>query len=174
MPISSEIGLKLQLFVENQGRINFNIADDMKGLLGDVYLNGDVLKNWVMTTYPFEDYEPIETAIAAYHKKARILYSAEYSRNYLRTGPTLFHGEFELGDDTLYDTYIDTTGWGKGVMFINGFNLGRYWPIVGPQITLYVPKEVLKTGKNTVVLLELQIAPSSGQLRFTDKPKLDD
>jgi len=47
------------------------------------------------------------------------------------------------------DTFLDMRGWHKGVVFINGFNIGRYWK-VGPQRTLYIPAPILKTGKNTV------------------------
>jgi beta-galactosidase len=142
-------------------------------LLGPVIYNNNILKGWEMTCFPFENYTLIEEAIREYHKKARFLYPAEYSKSYLKSGPTLFQGEFQLSNETLYDTYIDTTGWGKGVVFINGFNLGRYWPLVGPQITMYVPKEILQTGLNKVVLLELQKAPLNGALLFTDTPNLD-
>lgn len=40
-------------------------------------------------------------------------------------------------------------GWEKGVVFVNGVNLGRYWK-VGPQRTLYVPAPVLRRGINKV------------------------
>ena len=42
-------------------------------------------------------------------------------------------------------------GWRKGVVFINGFNLGRYWD-VGPQRTLYVPAPLMRLGVNQVEL----------------------
>lgn len=61
----------------------------------------------------------------------------------------------------------------QGFVFINGFNLGRYWPLVGPQLTLYVPKEILKSGQNNISLVELQTAPANGVLYFSDMPKLD-
>ena len=43
------------------------------------------------------------------------------------------------------DTFLDVSGGGfrKGVAFVNGFNLGRYWPVKGPQVTLYVPAPLL-------------------------------
>ena len=45
----------------------------------------------------------------------------------------------------LADTFLDVSGGGfrKGVAFVNGFNLGRYWPVKGPQVTLYVPAPLL-------------------------------
>ena len=68
----------------------------------------------------------------------------------------------------LADTYIDVRGWGKGLAFINGFNLGWYWPTVGPQGAQYVPGPLLHEGENKIVLLEVESAPSdlSGDCRF--------
>lgn len=60
----------------------------------------------------------------------------------------------------------------QGIAFINGFNLGRYWPVVGPQITLYLPKELLRQGANELTIIELQQAPESGLIGFTDAPML--
>uniref|UniRef100_A0A8D0L9N0 Beta-galactosidase n=1 Tax=Sphenodon punctatus TaxID=8508 RepID=A0A8D0L9N0_SPHPU len=40
-------------------------------------------------------------------------------------------------------------GWEKGVVFVNGQNLGRYWKI-GPQETLYLPGTWLRPGDNEV------------------------
>jgi beta-galactosidase len=97
-----------------------------KATRGPVIYNNNILKGWERTCYTFENYTRIEEAIREYHKKARFLYPAEYSKSYLKSGPTLFQGEFQLSNETLYDTYIDTTGWGKGMVFINGFNLGRF------------------------------------------------
>lgn len=61
--------------------------------------------------------------------------------------PTMFRAYLKLDD--IYDTYIDMRNWGKGVVFVNGFNIGRYFSI-GPQYTLYVPAPLLKQGMNTV------------------------
>lgn len=61
----------------------------------------------------------------------------------------------------------------QGLIFVNGFNLGRYWPLVGPQITLYLPKEVLREGENSITLIELQRAPENGVIDFSDAAQLD-
>ena len=52
------------------------------------------------------------------------------------------------------DTFLDLSGWGKGLVWVNGFNLGWYWPLLGPQMTMYVPGPLLKVSGNEVVLLE--------------------
>ncbi len=56
----------------------------------------------------------------------------------------------------LPDTFLSTHGWGKGVAWVNGFNLGWYWASRGPQMTLYVPGAELREGDNDVVLLEVE------------------
>uniref|UniRef100_A0A914CYX1 Beta-galactosidase n=1 Tax=Acrobeloides nanus TaxID=290746 RepID=A0A914CYX1_9BILA len=45
--------------------------------------------------------------------------------------PGVYVGQFTASQ--LEDTFFDSTGWGKGQLFINGYNLGRYWPTAGPQ-----------------------------------------
>ncbi len=61
------------------------------------------------------------------------------------------HLEIEIFADANYHTCIldPFQGWTKGVVFVNGVNLGRYWN-VGPQQTLYVPGPLLKQGINKV------------------------
>uniref|UniRef100_A0A183BI36 Beta-galactosidase n=1 Tax=Globodera pallida TaxID=36090 RepID=A0A183BI36_GLOPA len=51
-------------------------------------------------------------------------------------------------------TFFDSRGWGHGILMVNGFNLGRYWPTQGPQLTLFVPGAVMKR-QNVAVLIEL-------------------
>lgn len=77
-------------------------------------------------------------------------------------------GHFDIDSNTvrgstghLPDTYVGVRGWGKGLAFINGFNLGWYWPSIGPQGAQYVPGPLLKPGKNEVVLVEVESVPSS-------------
>ncbi|GAQ91566.1 Beta-galactosidase [Klebsormidium nitens] len=90
--------------------------------------------------------------------------------------PTLFHGVFNISSSVSgahtwpADTFLDTSGWGKGVAWINGFNLGHYWPTAGPQCTLYVPGPILKHGENELVLLELDASPASHEVVFVKQP----
>ncbi|RCN42472.1 hypothetical protein ANCCAN_11548 [Ancylostoma caninum] len=66
----------------------------------------------------------------------------------------VYHGTFKV--DVPTDTFLNTTGWGKGVAVINGNNLGRYWASEGPQMTLYVPAAFLQPGENSLLVLELE------------------
>jgi beta-galactosidase len=85
-------------------------------------------------------------------------------------GPAIRTTTFAL--DQPADTYLDLRTWGKGVVWVNGHNLGRYWAI-GPQQTLYVPAEWLKKGQNTITVLEL-LKPEQTKLPFLDHPILSD
>ena len=64
----------------------------------------------------------------------------------------------------------------QGQAYINGFNLGRYWPVVGPQITLYVPANFLFSGNQSskLVLFEVDNAPCQSpedcHVEFLDTP----
>ena len=83
------------------------------------------------------------------------------------TAATFHSGTFSLED--VADTFIKRPGV-KGVIWINGFNLGRYWEI-GPAQTLYVPAPVLKKGENTIVVLELEKL-NNDQVEFSEMPDL--
>jgi beta-galactosidase GanA len=63
-----------------------------------------------------------------------------------------FRGVFRL--DKAADTFIDMTGYRKGVVWVNGHNLGRYWEI-GPQKRLYCPASWLRVGENVVMVFDL-------------------
>ena len=71
--------------------------------------------------------------------------------NALKGSPVVYQGTFDLNETG--DTFIDMEQWGKGIIFINGINIGRYWK-VGPQQTLYIPGVWLKKGTNQLVIFE--------------------
>ncbi|XP_059620871.1 beta-galactosidase-like [Phlebotomus argentipes] len=153
----------LQIVVESQGRINYNVANDFKGILSSVSLDRSDLFNWTITGCPLEESDEI----------LALTRDGGDFRGSVRNGPVFFASDFQLRADQLLDTFLDTSGWGKGVAFVNGHNLGRYWPLAGPQITLYVPKEFLLEGQNSLVLLEYQHSPEERSVALVPAPKLD-
>lgn len=63
-------------------------------------------------------------------------------------------------------------GLGKGVLWVNGRNLGRYWQTVGPQRDYYLPEPWLNEGENTLVLVETEgeaFAPSAVSLIWDER-----
>ncbi|XP_055547622.1 beta-galactosidase-like [Wyeomyia smithii] len=166
IPVSLGQGERLQLLVENLGRINYAIANDFKGILGSVTFDGNEILNWTMTRFPLEDYSLLQNYVDRYSG-----YEVEASRN---AAAQIFQGTFVIHSQPIHDTYVDPTGWGKGLIFINGFNLGRYWPLAGPQVTLYVPRHILHEGSNTILVIEYQQEiQGDAVITFTDQPKLD-
>eukprot|EP00057_Strongylocentrotus_purpuratus_P012146 XP_011666620.1 PREDICTED: beta-galactosidase-1-like protein 2 [Strongylocentrotus purpuratus] len=83
--------------------------------------------------------------------------------------PALYRATLDIQDSQPKDTFVVMKGWEKGVIFINGFNLGRYWN-VGPQQNYYLPGPLLKQGKNEIIVFELHKA--EGTIRFDDKADL--
>ncbi|XP_035983220.1 beta-galactosidase-like [Fundulus heteroclitus] len=94
--------------------------------------------------------------------------------------PAFYKGTFIIPDgipDLPQDTYIKLPGWKKEQIWINGFNVGRYWPARGPQVTFLVPASILSTAApNNVTVLELEADPCSSQrctVEFTATPILN-
>ena len=131
----------LEILVEAMGHINFaQYLIDRKGITDRVTLDGMTLMNWETYNLPLGD---------AFVKG---LAPGSVQASFTRPG-IFFKGSFQL--DSTADTYIDMSGFRKGIVWVNGHNLGRYW-YVGPQQHLYCPASWLKKGKNEVVVLDLQ------------------
>ncbi|MEU6249564.1 beta-galactosidase family protein [Glycomyces sp. NPDC047010] len=145
----------LRLLVENQGRVNYGprLGED-KGLIGGVSLGGKPLSDW--TTRAIGEADLLALSAGA-GESAPAVPGLRYAR-----------AEFDAEDAS--DRFLDTSALGKGIAWINGFCLGRYWSR-GPQRTLYVPGPVLRQGRNEAVLLELDGAPEA-VLRFAAAPEL--
>lgn len=127
----------LDILVENMGRVNFgpNMVTDRKGITEKVALGGEELTGWEIYPLSLADL-------------SRLKFSTEH-----KSGPAFYHGAFKL--TSIGDTYLDMHGWGKGCVWVNGHNLGRYWRI-GPQQSLFVPSGWLKKGRNEIVVLDLE------------------
>lgn len=149
--------VQLDIFVENMGRINFGkyLLDNKKGITEKVSFGGTELKNWEMFSLPFNHIDAIKAKSTATTKSS--------------DGPVLQKGTFKLSK--VEDTYLDMSSWGKGVVWLNGHNLGKYW-FIGPQQTIYVPKEWLKVGVNEISVLEL-LKPEKNELEARATPILD-
>ena len=135
----------LDILVEGMGHINFGQAMiDRKGITDRVTLGGMTLMNWDVFLLPLGGQWAMSLADA----------KVDDSRPGL-----FFRGTFRV--EKPGDTFFDMTGYRKGVVFVNGHNLGRYWD-VGPQSRLYCPASWLKAGENDVVVFDLhqtQAAP---------------
>ncbi len=151
----------LDLLVHSYGRINYgkNIHD-RKGITGKVELirgnDASELRSW--TTYNFPLLE---------NELKDLRFSNEIPQEH---GPVFHRGTFTL--EKTGDTFLDLRGWGRGVVWVNGRNLGRYWNL-GPQQTLYCPGPWLKHGENEIVVLALE-AVKRDSLVSLSQPVLDE
>uniref|UniRef100_G1PQ15 Beta-galactosidase n=1 Tax=Myotis lucifugus TaxID=59463 RepID=G1PQ15_MYOLU len=176
--ITGKAGATLDLLVENMGRVNYGYyINDYKGLISNLTLNSSILTDWMI--FPL-DIENAVYHLGGWHDNDRSYRSkaCAHSSNY--TLPAFYVGNFSIPSgipDLPQDTFIQFPGWTKGQVWINGFNLGRYWPARGPQVTLFVPRHILVTSApNTIAVLELERAPCSDDppepctVEFVDKP----
>jgi beta-galactosidase len=137
LDVDLERGEPLDILVENMGRVNFGpgLVDDRKGIVGPVTLAGSILTGWENYALPMAD-----------------LSALRFSTSNVK-GLAFLRGQFELS--ALGDTFLDMRGWGKGYVWVNGYNLGRYWKI-GPQQCLFVPSMWLRRGINQVLIFDLE------------------
>ncbi len=156
LQLTLPVGLAtVDILVENLGRINYGeyLLHNKKGITKSVIFNGREVNNWQIYGLPLNDVRGIK-------------FAAQQTNSNL---PTFKKGSFYLKQ--VADTYLDLSKWGKGVVWVNGHNLGRYWN-VGPQQTLYLPAEWLKKGNNSIMVFEL-LKPGEDELQGIAKPILD-
>jgi len=128
----------LDILVENMGRINYGklITENLKGIISPIYIDEDeVSGGWEMYKLPMNQMPNL----------------IKYNSTYTQGSPILYEGTFNLS--SVGDVFLNMEDWGKGIVFVNGINLGRYWKI-GPQQTLYLPGCFLKKGINRMVVFE--------------------
>ena len=130
----------IDILIENMGRVNYGhklLADSQhKGIRTGVCVDLHFHLHWKQYPLDLQD-----------------LSQLDFSKEWQAGAPAFYRYDFQL-DHTL-DTYLDMTGFGKGVVFVNGHNLGRFWE-VGPTTSLYVPHGFLKEGANSLIVFETE------------------
>ena len=153
-------GTQLDILVEAMGRVNFDKSiHDRKGITEKVELvsgnQAKELKNWAVYNFPV-DYSFIKD------KKYN-------DTKILPAMPAYYKSTFKL--DKVGDTFLDMSTWGKGMVWVNGHAMGRFWEI-GPQQTLFMPGCWLKEGENEILVLDLK-GPAKASIKGLKKPILD-
>lgn len=146
-------GARLDILVENMGRINYGpYLKDFKGITEGIRLQGQFIHEVDVWNLKLEDL-------------SRLKFQAKDVR-----GPAFYKGNLKIDSkESIGDTFINMSSFNKGVVFINGFNLGRYWK-GGPQISLYVPYPLLKEGNNEIIVFELH-GCSKPIVKFEEKER---
>uniref|UniRef100_A0A6Q2ZBQ0 Beta-galactosidase n=1 Tax=Esox lucius TaxID=8010 RepID=A0A6Q2ZBQ0_ESOLU len=173
--VTGKAGSQVDVLVENMGRINYGKdINDFKGLVSNLTLGADTLTGWAIYSLSIDQavsqgllWEPGSGEAAPPPPSPLSV-------------PTFYGGAFVIPDgipDLPQDSYIRFPNWRKGQVWINGFNLGRYWPARGPQVTLFVPAIILSTAApNNVTVLELEADPCTPghcTVEFTSTPVLN-
>jgi hypothetical protein len=146
----------LDVLVENEGRFSFGFNPSwvtLKGLIDGVTVDGKPHLEW--------DHVAIGSANVSTIK----------FDSYDGHVPAFFRGVFTIQGEP-EDTFFNPIGWEKGNVYVNGHHLQRYW-LIGPQLTVYVPKWLLHEGVNEVIILELEKPAGRLTVQFDDHPVLD-
>ena len=158
---------RLEIVVESMGRVNFGKeVYDRKGIQGPVRFDAEgsapavEVRDWKI--HPFE-------LDAADLSALRFAPAAKDLAKTKAAGPSFWRGSFEVKEAA--DTFLDVRNLGKGLVWVNGHCLGRFWNI-GPQQTMYIPGPWLRAGRNEVVVLDM-IGPAKPELAGLAKPILD-
>jgi len=147
--------VQLDILVEPMGRINFGPEMlDPKGLIAPVKLGGQVLTGWEIFNLPLDD---------------KMLAGLKFKKQTI-DAPAFWRGSFELAKAG--DTFLDLRPWSKGVVWVNGHCLARFWNI-GPSQTAYLPGCWLRAGKNEIVILDYN-GPEKADIAGLAKPILDE
>ena len=154
LPVTNVESPVLEILVEGMGRINYgkNLID-RKGITDSVTLNGIELMNWKVYKLPMD---------------GKFIYDLRSSGKTLNKPGIFYKGNFFLSrveGNISSDTFIDISDYTKGIVWVNGHNLGRYWNI-GPQKRLYCPASWMREGLNEIIVFDL-IQTKAGQITGT-------
>ena len=145
---------RIDILCENMGRVNYGPKImDRKGVKG-VRFNLQYHFGWDMYPLPLDNISLLE-----YKRESGDVKTASFLK-----------GTLKIEGEPL-DTFMRLDGFTKGVVFVNGFNIGRYYNPAGPQKTLYVPAPMLKKGDNEIVVFETDHSDRSF-VTLLDKPDL--
>ncbi|MBQ1243399.1 MAG: beta-galactosidase [Clostridia bacterium] len=143
---------ELGILVDAMGRVNYGAElNDRKGI-SKVMLANQTLMDYTVHTIPLDNLHKLG------FKKA--------SEGEVKKEPVFLKGHFKAGEG---DCFVNMKGFTKGYVFVNGFNLGRYWDI-GPQRALYLPGTLLKE-ENEIIVFELENYKNP-EVTIQDKPDL--
>lgn len=159
LPSTLKKGTRLDILVEAMGRVNFDKSiHDRKGITNKVEVisgkKNTELKGWNVYNLP-----PFYEFVSA----------KDYKKGEPVDGPAYYRATFNL--EKTGDTFFNMNTWGKGMVWVNGHALGRFWEI-GPQQTLYMPGCWLKEGENEIIVLDLK-GPSETSIPGLKEPILD-
>ncbi|MGY0402207.1 glycoside hydrolase family 35 protein [Carnobacterium jeotgali] len=131
---------QLDVLVENMGRVNYGhklLADtQQKGIRRGVMSDLHFITDWEQ--YSLDFLKPL---------------TIDFNEEWKENAPSFY--QYKVTIDTPEDTFINMELFGKGIVLVNGFNIGRFWN-VGPTLSLYAPKALFKKGENEIIVFETE------------------
>ena len=131
---------QLDVLVENMGRVNYGhklLADtQQKGIRRGVMSDLHFITNWEQYSLDFS--EPL---------------SIDFDKQWKENSPSFY--QYKVTIDAPEDTFINMESFGKGIVLVNGFNIGRFWN-VGPTLSLYAPMSLFRKGENEIIVFETE------------------
>ena len=142
---------ELSVLVDCMGHTNYGVhITDTKGLHGINVAQQNIM-DYEVTTLPLDNLDKLD-----------------FNKNCGKY-PIFLKGEFSA--DNKNECFVKLDGFTKGLVYVNGFNLGRYWNI-GPQKTLYLPGQLLCADKpNEIIVMEFE-GYKEPTVEITDKHDL--
>ena len=146
---------RFDILIENMGRVNYGhkfLADTQrKGIRTGICKDLHFMLNWEHYPLPLDNPEKID-----------------FSKGWTEGQPAFYAFDFEVKEPK--DTYLELSEFGKGIAYVNGRNLGRFWN-VGPTLSLYIPHSYLKEGANRIIIFETE-GDYKEHIHLTRKPTL--
>lgn len=141
---------KIGVLTDTTGRVNYgeNMLD-RKGI-SDIYVGNQRQMGYDVWCLPLDNLEKLN-----------------YSGCDDKSLPCFLKGTFKANGTA--DCFVHLDGFTRGCVFVNGFNLGRYWN-VGPQKSLYLPGALLKE-ENEIVVFSIG-GYKNAEIKITDKHDL--
>lgn len=131
---------QIDVLIENMGRVNYGhklFADTQKkGIRTGVMADLHFITNWEHYCLPLDSCENVD-----------------YSKEWQANQPSFYR--YEVALEEVEDCFLDLAKFGKGIVFVNQTNIGRFWE-VGPTLSLYIPKGLLNKGNNEIVIFETE------------------
>ncbi|MEB7966411.1 glycoside hydrolase family 35 protein [Mammaliicoccus sciuri] len=145
---------QIDILVENMGRVNYGYK-----LLASTQRKG--LGQGLMQDLHFvQDYEQ-------FHIQLEQLNKEHFEEEWIKDTPAFYRYVFMLNEAN--NTHIDVSAFSKGVVLVNGVNIGRYWN-VGPTASLYISKTLLHEGENEIIIFDTE-GTYNQEINLVKKPK---
>lgn len=177
---------ELDIIVENRGRVNYGKhIHDRKGILGNITIDSKPVIGFETITMSFPEDHPLLIDVERRKtisevRKAMSGLTEHAPMNDAHSPPTFFRGEMSINPGSVSAFSGELPGthcrvYGRGVLWVNGFNVGRFHTGVnGPQRTLFVPGALLREGKNEFLVLHMNmyLAQEPPRVQLFDLPQL--